>query len=86
MAVTDTSGVKIVINVVDANSGEVISRVSKNLDGSARPAQRPASRVADGLGAAGAAGTTAGKQVGDGFKEMGGHALTSLDNVRLPAR
>ena len=32
MGVTDTSGVKITINVVDGNSGEVISRVSKNLD------------------------------------------------------
>ena len=90
MPPTDTSSVKITIDVIDANSGETVSRVTKNLQGLGAAGKAAGQGVSDGAkkGAAalnelGAAGTAAGKKVHAGMDEAGAHTLTNLDKVRL---
>lgn len=83
MPVTDSSSVQITINVVDANSGEVINRVTKSLNALGDAGAGGGRRMAVGLKEAGEAGTKAGQKIGEAMKEAGGHITTSLDSVRL---
>ncbi len=83
MPATDTSAVQITINVVDGNSGEVVSRVSKSLNSLGDAGAGSGKKVASGMNDAGEAGTRAGKNISKGMDEAGGHSLNALDNVRL---
>ncbi len=74
---------QIVINVVDGTSGEVVSRVVKNLDRLGDAGSNSGRRAAQGLTEFGSAGENAGRRAARGMDEVGGHALTALDNVRL---
>src|SRR6266702_117378 len=65
MPPVESSSVQITINVVDANSGEVIAGLERSFS------------------QLGAAGSGAGRGIGQGMKEAGTHSLSALDNVRL---
>jgi hypothetical protein len=86
----DNSTVKITIDVIDANSGEVISKVTRNLTGLGTAGKTSGDQVADGakksttaLKEVGTAGAEAGQKVAAGMGEVGAHTLTNLDKVRL---
>ncbi len=83
MSATDNSSVQITINVVDGNSGAVVGQVTKSLQSFGAAGAAAGQSVAAGLNQAGAAGVSAGNAIGAGMKAVGGHTLTSLDNVRL---
>jgi hypothetical protein len=83
MPATDNSTVQVTINVVDANSGEVISRVTKSLNDFGNAGAGSGKKVASGLNEAGEAGTKAGQKISQGMDGAKGHITTSLDSVRL---
>jgi hypothetical protein len=82
MGAGDNSTVKIVIDVIDASSGKVISQTTKNLDSLGNAGAEAGKKVAAGLDEAGAAGAALGPKIGGGMKEAGTHTLTNLDYVR----
>ncbi len=83
MPATDSSAVQITINVVDGNSGEVINKVTKNLNDFGSAGAGSGKKVAEGFNAAGEAGTKAGQKISQGMDGAKGHITTSLDSVRL---
>jgi hypothetical protein len=85
----DNSTVKITIDVIDANSGQVVSTITKNLQGMGDAGKSAGEKIAagadqgrDALNDVGAAGEAAGKKISKGMGDAGAHTLTNLDYVR----
>ncbi|MDR3797959.1 MAG: hypothetical protein P4K93_07390 [Terracidiphilus sp.] len=71
----DTSAVQITINVVDGNSGEVVSKVTQSLGQLGAAGATTGQRVKEGMGAAGAGASSAREKV---------HLLTEEFGIHLP--